>query len=87
MDQYQKYAYLVNSYYLSRSSRISKQKIPTISHTQLQAGHFKVTGLHPEHGLLFTNLSGQKPTLRTFVHGKRLRRTIAMQNNFSRNNF
>jgi hypothetical protein len=77
MSRYLKYSHLAQSLLLSKTGKYTVSPV-TIKSMDLQAGHFRFSGLHTEHGLIFTELTGQVPNVLTFTHGKRLRRTAAL---------
>lgn len=83
--RYKKYQYLTISYCLSKISSEYNLNDIRLTSIVVTAGHFKPAGLYPEHSLLFSSLIGKSPLLKTYVHGKRLRRTVTLVSNLSYN--
>lgn len=79
MLRYQKHNYLVQSWQLSKLSIYKLNDLIQISKIEIQAGHFKPSGTHVEHGLLVMNIAGQTPKVEMFKHGKRERHTLLIK--------
>lgn len=79
MSRYQKYSYLTQSFQLSKLLVYKTSDLITIIKVDVQAGHFKPSSTHVEHGLLIYNITGQVPVTELFKHGKRLRNTVVIK--------
>jgi len=61
----------------------SNNLIPFIKSVQIEAGHFRVNHIHPEHGLILSTLTGKAPRAELYTHGKRRRNTITLESSIS----
>lgn len=81
MERIYKYKYLINS------SIASKQKIffmtLPVLYAKLVAGLYKPSSLKLEHNLILASLSGSLPIFKNQLHGKRKKRTVSLNNEFS----
>ena len=83
VSRYYKYNFILQSFLISKSSTFNKINLPKITNVNFSFGHFKLTHVYPEHGLIFIGLSGQKPTINFFIHGKRMQKTVLLNTSFN----
>jgi hypothetical protein len=81
-SRYFKYNYLLHNYILSKQNLYEVAKLPKLIKLDITAGHYKLNGLFVEHGLVLLSITGKLPVLRSFLHGKRLKRTLTLQTSF-----
>lgn len=81
--RYLKYNFILQSFLLSKTSDYSSVNLIGVNNIKFSLGHFKLTSMYPEHGLIFIGLSGQKPTVNFFSHGKRMQKTVLLSSSFN----
>lgn len=81
--RYLKYNFILQSFLISKTSNYDNVNLVNVSSIKFSLGHFKLTSMYPEHGLIFIGLSGQKPTVSFFSHGKRLQKTVLLSSSFN----
>jgi len=52
---------------------------PTVSALDLSAGHYAVSQLSPEHGLILSSIGFQALSVKTHIHGKRKKLTTTLK--------
>lgn len=82
--RYYKFNYLIKNFILSKTLIYSQKYLPQLIQVELNVGHYKVTNLFMEHGLIFLNLTGQLPISIIFQHGKKLKRTVVLKSIFNK---
>jgi hypothetical protein len=81
--RYSNYHLLIDGFLISKTRGCSVRALPYLKSLRIEGGHFKLANLHVEHGLIFSTLTGQPPTVEIFTHGKRRRRTALLSSRIS----
>jgi len=83
MVRYDKFNKIILALSLSKLSVYSQSLVPAIKGLNVKAGHFRLNSFYVEHGLILFGITGYKPQVERYIHGKRSRHTAALNSNIN----